>query len=53
MICPTKPIKNQTPKTASIDQAVVLNQRDAKADSVAWSPFTAGPYLVPVTRWIE
>jgi hypothetical protein len=18
-----------------------------------WSPFTAGPYMVPVTRWIE
>lgn len=22
-------------------------------EGLIWSPFTAGPYLVPVTRWIE
>jgi len=22
-------------------------------EGVLWSPMTAGPYLVPVTRWIE
>jgi hypothetical protein len=23
------------------------------ATGVIWSPFTAGPFVVPVTRWIE
>jgi hypothetical protein len=25
----------------------------APTEGYLWSPMTAGPYLVPITRWIE
>jgi hypothetical protein len=53
MICRVKPIKNRNTKTSSIDKAFALPERAALADQVSWSPITAGPYLVPVTRWVE
>jgi hypothetical protein len=54
MICPLKPIKNRPTKTSSIDKAFALPDRATPLEPVSWSsPLTAGPYLVPVTRWIE
>jgi hypothetical protein len=54
MICLCKPIKNQAPKTTSIDKAFALADRTPQPEPpVAWSTYTPGPYLVPVTRWIE
>ncbi len=53
MICQVKPIKNQAAKTTSIDPAYALPNREARVQPIAWSPLTAGPYLVPVTRWVE
>jgi hypothetical protein len=32
-------------------ERVTGTQREA--DNFYWSPLTAGPYLVPVTRWVE
>jgi hypothetical protein len=52
MICQVKPIKPSSTKT-SIDQAFALPDRTAPADHVAWSPILSGPFLVPVTRWVE
>lgn len=52
MICPIKLPKSQ--KTASIDRAFALPSRDEiKINQVLSTPLTAGPFLVPVTRWIE
>ncbi len=53
MICRVKSIKNQRTSPTSIDPAYALPQRDVKVESFDWSPLTAGPYLVPVTRWVE
>ena len=53
MICQVKPIKNRPAPTTSIDPAFALPDRDVKVESIVWSPLTAGPYLVPVTRWVE
>jgi hypothetical protein len=52
MICQVKPIKNQTPKNTSIDKAFALPDRATAPELVSWTPYTAGPYLVPVTRWV-
>jgi hypothetical protein len=53
MICQVKPIKNLPSKITSIDPAFALPNRDMRVESLDWSPITAGPYLVPVTRWVE
>jgi hypothetical protein len=53
MICFLKSHKNQPPKTTSIDKAFARPERPAKVEPASWMPLTAGPYLVPVTRWIE
>jgi hypothetical protein len=54
MFCQVNPIKIQAPKSTSIDKAFALPKRAAKTEELTWSsPITAGPYLVPVTRWVE
>ncbi len=53
MICFLKPARNPAPKTTSLDKADALPDRTAKVDPALWTPLTAGPYLVPVTRWVE
>lgn len=53
MICQVKPIKNQAGRSTSVDKAFALPARDIKVDDILWTPYTAGPYLVPVTRWVE
>jgi hypothetical protein len=52
MICPIKPIKHR-PAMTSIDKAFALPNRVTPPEPVAWSPILAGPFLVPVTRWVE
>jgi hypothetical protein len=54
MICQIKPIKSRNLKASSIDKAYAEPKADdLPTEVVMWSPHTAGPYLVPVTRWIE
>jgi hypothetical protein len=53
MIYLFKPIKNQAPKTTSIDKAFALPARPETVEPTAWSVYTPGPYIVPVTRWVE
>lgn len=54
MLCQTKPAKTPTRKSTSIDPAFALSQRANPMQELTWtSPITAGPYLVPVTRWVE
>jgi len=52
-LCPSKTLKTQAPRTAPIDQALTRPALHAKSEPTFWSPLTAGPYLVPLTRWIE
>jgi hypothetical protein len=53
MICPTKLPRIQK-TTSSIDKAFALpNRNEIKIEEVLFTPSTAGPFLVPVTRWIE
>jgi hypothetical protein len=53
MICLFKPIKNQAPKTTAIDKASAMADRTPQPEPVVWSTYTPGPYIVPITRWIE
>jgi hypothetical protein len=53
MICQVKPIKNRLTKTSSIDKAFALPARPAQPEQVDWSPILAGPFIVPVSRWVE
>ena len=53
MLCSLKSIKNPAPRTTSSDKASAMPGRSEKPDPTLWTPLTAGPYLVPVTRWIE
>jgi hypothetical protein len=65
MICQIKPVESQKESAAAINkgliQARVIQARlsgriiDAAplGDGLFWSPLTAGPYLVPVSRWAE
>ncbi len=53
MICQVKPIKTQAPKGTSIDKAFAVPASAIKVEDILWTPYTAGPYLVPVTRWVE
>ncbi len=52
MICQVKPIKSRPAKT-SIDKAFALPERVAQPEQFAWSPILAGPFIVPVSRWVE
>ena len=53
MICQVKPIKSRPAKTSSIDKAFALPDRAVQPEQVAWSPILAGPFVVPVSRWVE
>jgi hypothetical protein len=63
MICQISTVKN---KTEPLPDKGLLQARRIQAklkervadgllpeDGQSWSPITAGPYLVPVTRWVE
>lgn len=51
-LCQVKPIKSRPAKT-SIDKAFALPDLTAQPDQVVWSPILAGPFVVPVSRWVE
>ena len=53
MICQVKPVKNLAAKKAAAETTFAKPERAGQPDAFAWSYYTAGPYLVPVTRWIE
>lgn len=53
MICQVKPIKTRTVKAASTDKTLVAPDRAMRPEELFWSPMMAGPYIVPVSRWIE
>lgn len=53
MICQVKPIKPRTVKAVSTDKAFAAPDRAIRPEELFWSPMMAGPYLVPVSRWIE
>jgi len=46
----TLPLNKDLMKVRHIQHRLKANQPDY---GFLWSPATAGPYLVPVTRWIE
>jgi len=56
MICPLCPLKSKKLAAKQRDQTPVTPNR-AKSypldPSELWSPITAGPYIVPISRWIE
>ena len=55
MICPHK--SDQEPLTAKVSsgrsQPLPCRTARCRAHVPVWSPMTAGPFLVPVTRWVE
>jgi len=62
MICPVCPIKTKTAPLPRIGKALAqvrniqarVKERTYPVDrSELWSPITAGPYIVPISRWIE
>jgi hypothetical protein len=63
MICQIFNVKSKTEPLPALGtdlmkgrliQARVKDRTGGKFDpSLSWSPITAGPYLVPVSRWIE
>lgn len=63
MICQISKIKTKTAPLPKIDRGSVeakhlqphLKSRDDEQSDQEhfWSPMTAGPYLVPVSRWVE
>jgi hypothetical protein len=65
MICQITEVKTKTEPLPKINRGLIqarriqaeLKKRTARGtlpDRVLiWSPLTAGPYLVPVSRWIE
>jgi hypothetical protein len=53
MFCFLKSSKNPTPKPTSIDKAFAAREHAAQINATSWTPLTAGPYLIPVTRWVE
>jgi hypothetical protein len=53
MICQVKPVKARTVKIATNENATVAPDRAVRAEELFWSPMMAGPYIVPVSRWIE
>jgi hypothetical protein len=53
MICLFKPCHPRMAKATPVEPPLPQPDRQVRADSIAWSPLTAGPYIVPVTRWVE
>jgi hypothetical protein len=63
MICQITPVKTKTEASPTINKGLLQArhiQAQVKERSKAlpengylWSPFTPGPVLVPITRWIE
>jgi hypothetical protein len=53
MNCLFKSLKCQAPKSPAADRTLTPSDRSPRTESIAWSPLTAGPYIVPVTRWVE
>ncbi len=53
MLCPIKLPSSHARKPAAIDQVLARPHPGIKVEDAVWTPFTAGPYLVPVTRWVE
>jgi len=65
MIYQITPIQTKTETLPTINKGLLqvrhiqaqIKERSAKESrpnsGYLWSPFTAGPVLVPVTRWIE
>jgi len=53
MICLSKCHPAPAAKTIPVAPALPQPDRQVRAESIAWSPLTAGPYIVPVTRWVE
>ena len=51
--CPIKSVKNRAPKASSIDKAYALSDRAPIPEPLLLSPLIAGPFIVPVTRWVE
>jgi len=53
MICLFKCHPTPVAKTGPANPTLPQPDRQVRAESIAWSPLTAGPYIVPVTRWVE
>ena len=64
MICPTHYMKSKSailprvkekfPRAARIlSKSTALPEAKTIDPGMVWSPMTAGPFMVPVTRWIE
>jgi hypothetical protein len=53
MICQVKPLKTRTVKIATNENTLVVPDRAVRPEELFWSPMMAGPYIVPVSRWIE
>ncbi len=53
MICFFKTCQTPTAKSAPVNPTLPQPDRQVRAESIAWSPLTAGPYIVPVSRWVE
>jgi len=65
MICQIANVKTKTEPLPSINRDLLkvrhiqAHVKEMAADGLAptegylWSPINAGPYLVPITRWIE
>ncbi len=57
MIHPISSIKSKTGHLPKMDAETAPNKvAEVRARSHwenVWSPITAGPYLVPVSRWVE
>jgi hypothetical protein len=64
MICQVCPVKTKTAPLPRISKALTqVRNLQARVKERAptypvdrsqlWSPLTAGPYIVPVSRWIE
>jgi hypothetical protein len=57
MICPLCPPKNKKLAPSRLKTALPATSDRAKTypldHNELWSPITAGPYIVPISRWIE
>ena len=60
MIKQIAPIPQKTSNLTGINKGLVQAQlkdhtsdADKPENGILWSPITAGPYLVPILRWIE
>ncbi len=65
MICQIANVKTKTQPLSAINRDLLkarhiqshvkelATQGAPPTEGYLWSPLTAGPYLVPITRWIE